>query len=93
MSDNWIVQNLENALETWNDKLSEIWALITMTPQSFRGGKIWNPFEVCLFSWISLARTPIGYFVSTPIKNFIVVNNRISFKRATSESFCTFSLR
>lgn len=42
MSDNWIVQNLENALETWNDKLSEIWALITMTPQSFRGGKIWN---------------------------------------------------
>lgn len=27
MSDNWIVQNLENALETWNDKLSEIWAL------------------------------------------------------------------
>lgn len=41
-SRNWIVQNLENALETWNDKLSEIWALITMTPQSFRGGKIWN---------------------------------------------------
>ena len=25
MSDNWIVQNLENALETWNEKLSEIW--------------------------------------------------------------------
>lgn len=42
MSDNWIVQNLENALETWNDKLSEIWALITMTPQSFKGGKIWD---------------------------------------------------
>ena len=29
MSDNWIVQNLENALKTWNDKLSEIWQLIT----------------------------------------------------------------
>ncbi len=25
MSDNWVVQNLENALETWNEKLSEIW--------------------------------------------------------------------
>ena len=25
MSDNWVVQNLENALETWNSKLSEIW--------------------------------------------------------------------
>ena len=29
MSDNWVVQNLENALETWNDKLAEIWTLIT----------------------------------------------------------------
>ena len=29
MSDNWVVQNLENALETWNEKLSEIWTLIT----------------------------------------------------------------
>ena len=25
MSDNWVVQNLENALETWNEKLAEIW--------------------------------------------------------------------
>ena len=29
MSDNWVVQNLENALETWNEKLAEIWQLIT----------------------------------------------------------------
>ena len=28
MSDNWVVQNLENALEVWNGKLSEIWQLI-----------------------------------------------------------------
>lgn len=42
MSDNWVVQNLENALETWNEKLSEIWALITTTPQNFKGGNIWN---------------------------------------------------
>ena len=28
MSDNWVVQNLENALETWNEKLAEIWQLI-----------------------------------------------------------------
>ena len=38
MSDNWVVQNLENALETWNEKLSEIWTLITTTPQNFKGG-------------------------------------------------------
>jgi hypothetical protein len=42
MSDNWVVQNLENALETWNDKLSEIWQLLTTTPQHFKGGSIWN---------------------------------------------------
>ncbi|MBU5432455.1 hypothetical protein [Intestinimonas sp. MSJ-38] len=42
MSDNWVVQNLENALETWNDKLAEIWTLITTTPQEFKGGGIWS---------------------------------------------------
>ena len=42
MSDNWVVQNLENALETWNEKLAEVWQLITTTPQSFKGGGIWG---------------------------------------------------
>ena len=42
MSDNWIVQNLENALTTWNEKLSEIWTLITTSPQNFKGGSIWG---------------------------------------------------
>ena len=27
MSDNWVVQNLQNALDTWNKYLSEIWQL------------------------------------------------------------------
>lgn len=42
MSDNWIVGNLQSAFETWNDKLAEIWTLITTTPQAFRGGTIWT---------------------------------------------------
>lgn len=42
MSDNWIITNLENALSTWNDKLSEVWLLITETPQNFKGGAIWT---------------------------------------------------
>lgn len=42
MSDNWIVGNLQSAFNTWNDKLSEIWSLITTTPQEFRGGDIWT---------------------------------------------------
>ena len=42
MSHNWVVQNLENALETWNSKLSEIWQLLTTSPQQFKGGSIWS---------------------------------------------------
>jgi hypothetical protein len=42
MSDNWVVQNLQNALNVWNEKLSEIWTLITQSPQTFKGGAIWN---------------------------------------------------
>ena len=42
MSDNWIVGNLQSAFHTWNDKLAEIWALITVTPHEFRGGGIWT---------------------------------------------------
>lgn len=42
MSDNWVIQNLENALSTWNEKLTEIWSLLTTTPQEFKGGGIWK---------------------------------------------------
>ena len=42
MSDNWVVQNLQNALDTWNSKLSEIWQLVTQTPETFKGGTIWK---------------------------------------------------
>ena len=42
MSDNWVVQNLQNALETWNEKFAEIWNLLTPSPEAFKGGAIWN---------------------------------------------------
>ena len=42
MSDNWVVQNLQNALETCNEKFAEIWNLLTQSPESFKGGVIWN---------------------------------------------------
>lgn len=42
MSDNWVIQNLESALNTWNEKLAEIWLLITQTPDQFKGGMIWR---------------------------------------------------
>lgn len=45
MSDNWVVQNLENALNTWNEKLAEIWQLITQSPENFKGGAIWGVIQ------------------------------------------------
>ena len=41
-SGNWIVDNLNNALNTWNDKLGEIWNLLTQSPDTFKGGAVWN---------------------------------------------------
>ena len=45
MSDNWVVQNLQNALDTWNAKLGEIWTLVSTSPQDFKGGGIWTVIE------------------------------------------------
>ncbi len=42
MSDNWVVGNLQNALDTWNNKLAEIWLLLLETPENFKGGGIWS---------------------------------------------------
>lgn len=37
-----IIDNLVNAINTWNEKLAEIWLLLTQSPQAFKGGHIWN---------------------------------------------------
>lgn len=42
MSDNWVVQNLQKSLSTWNDKLAEVWKLLTQSPEDFKGGSIWK---------------------------------------------------
>ncbi len=41
-SGNWIVDNLNAALDMWNAKLAEIWQLITMSPENFKGGGVWS---------------------------------------------------
>ena len=40
-----IIDNLTNALETWNEKLAEIWLILTQSPQEFKGGQIWQVIE------------------------------------------------
>ena len=56
MGESWIVSNLNAALSTWNDKLAEIWSLLTESPQTFKGGQIWN-----VMTGIHGALQAIGY--------------------------------
>ena len=39
---NWVIENLENALNTWNQKMAEIFQLLTQSPETFKGGGIWS---------------------------------------------------
>lgn len=41
-SGNWIVDNLNSSLETWNGKLTELCTLVSTSPESFKGGGVWN---------------------------------------------------
>ena len=56
MDNNWIVDNLQNALTTWNDKLAEMWTLLTESPQTFKGGTVWSAVTT-----INGAMQAIGY--------------------------------
>ena len=41
-SGNFIIDNLNSALSTWNDRMAEIWTLVSTSPENFRDGGIWN---------------------------------------------------
>lgn len=56
MDNNWIIDNLGIALTTWNDKLAEMWTLLTESPQTFKGGTIWSTVVT-----INGAMQAIGY--------------------------------
>ena len=44
-SGNWIVDNLNSALGTWNGKLAEIWQILSTTPEEFKGGAVWTVIQ------------------------------------------------
>lgn len=69
-----IIDNLRKALETWNEKLAEIWLLLTQSPEEFKGGHIWEIIEnvhgalvaiglslLVLFFVVGLVQTCLSY--------------------------------
>lgn len=79
MSDNWVVQNLQNALDTWNKYLSEIWQLITQSPEQFKGGSIWSVIvnihdavrAIGLALFLSIKRGHSGRFFKSHILSLV----------------------
>ena len=39
------MDHLNSALGTWNGKLAEIWQLLSVTPEEFKGGGVWAIIE------------------------------------------------
>ena len=63
-SGNWIVDNLNSALATWNEKLTEIWTLISTSPEEFKGAE-------CLIT--NLGRKEFeGKIVLNPYEAFVL---------------------
>lgn len=61
-SGNWIVDNLNSALEMWNGRLAEIWQLISTSPESFKGGGVWNVIvNINDGSLLIIPRLPFAY--------------------------------
>ena len=56
MNQNWIVENLNSAFSTWNGKLSELWGLVTTSPEHFKGGAVW-----AIMQTLHNAMVGIGY--------------------------------
>lgn len=86
MSDNWVVQNLQNALGTWNAKLAEIWLLVTQSPEDFKGGTIWTVIvnihdgvmAVKLFIRFVLAKAVVTYGLELMTAIFDMVQGLVS---------------
>ena len=42
MDNSWVVDSLQSAFNTWNNRMEEVWSLLTQSPETFKGGTIWN---------------------------------------------------
>lgn len=91
ISDNWVIRNLESAIATWNDKLAELWTLITQTPESFKGGQIWS-----VIVNINSALVGIGYGLLVLFFAVGIFSSAASFKELQRPGICPaafYSLR
>lgn len=82
ISDNWVVQNIQSALGTWNGKLAELWAILTQSPETFKGGDIWN-----IINTLAGAMQGIGYGLLVLFFAMGVFQSAASFKEMQRPEF------
>lgn len=82
MEPNWIIDLLELTLQAWANRLSEIWSLLSQSPQSFRGGSIWGTI-----TGINQALTGIGYGLLVLFFAMGVFSSASSFKEMQRPEF------
>ena len=83
---NWIVENLRNALAMWNAKLTEIWALMSQSPDEFKGGAVWDVMvnindalqALKLFIRFALAEAAITFCMDILLMLFRIAQGAIS---------------
>jgi len=70
-----IIDNLRNAIDTWNEKLAEIWLLLTESPQTFKGGSIWGIIEKIHGALLAIGTALLVlFFVFGIVKSFTNLN-------------------
>jgi len=70
-----IIDNLVNAIDTWNEKLAEIWLLLTESPQTFKGGEIWSIIEKIHGALLAIGvALLVLFFVFGVVKSFTNFN-------------------
>ncbi len=75
LEDNWIIDNLNNAFAIWNEKLTELWSLLTESPQTFKGGTIWDTIVT-----INSGMQAIGYGLLVLFFAISLFRNTASFR-------------
>lgn len=87
-----IIDNLINAIETWNEKLIEIWLLLTQDIQIFKGGVIWNIIEKVHEALLAIGLALLVlFFVMGIVKNFTNFNE-IKRPEQAAKLFIRFAL-
>lgn len=87
MDNNWIVENLTNAFGVWNSKMTEMWSLLTESPQTFKGGTIWQTIVT-----INGGMQAIGYGLLVLFFAIGIFRSASGFRDFQSRSICCGTL-